>query len=111
MFNAGLPFADPILNSITVCKNVPSLNKQQLKLCKEKPDVVASALQGVQIAVHECQHQFRFRRWNCSSLATKNRNPLTSNLLSRGIYLSSVLCILNQAQTAYKTQAQRNLRY
>lgn len=85
MLKARLPFADPVLNSITVCENTLSLNKKQLKLCREEPDVFASALQGVQIAIHECQHQFRFRRWNCSSMDKKNKNPLASSLLSRGI--------------------------
>ena len=75
---------DPILNVNTVCKNTPSLHKEQLELCKTHADVVASALQGAQLAVHECQRQLRYYRWNCSALETKNSNPLTSPLLARG---------------------------
>ncbi|XP_015753686.1 PREDICTED: protein Wnt-10a-like [Acropora digitifera] len=75
---------DPILNVNTVCKNTPSLHKEQLELCKTHADVVASALQGAQMAVHECQRQLRYYRWNCSALETKNSNPLTSPLLARG---------------------------
>jgi len=85
IFTSGLPLeVDPILNLNTVCKNTPSLNKEQLELCKTHADVVASALQGAQMAVHECQQQFTYRRWNCSALETKNSNPLTSPLLARG---------------------------
>lgn len=85
IFTSGLPLeVDPILNLNTVCKNTPSLNKEQLELCKTNADVVASALQGGQMAVHECQQQFKYQRWNCSALETKNSNPMTSALLARG---------------------------
>lgn len=85
ILTSGLPLeVDPILNPNTVCKNTPSLNREQLELCKTQADVVASALQGAQMAVHECQQQFAYTRWNCSSLETKNGNPLTSDLLARG---------------------------
>lgn len=90
VFTSGLPLeVDPILNVNTVCKNTPSLSKDQLELCKAHADVVASALQGAQMAVHECQQQFKYQRWNCSALETKNRNPLTSPLLARGKLLEA----------------------
>lgn len=95
MLNARLPFVDPVLNSVTVCKNTLSLNKLQLRLCRKEPEVFASALQGVQIAIHECQHQFRFRRWNCASLGTKNKSPFASSLFSKGICFSVAFMCFN----------------
>ena len=85
IFTSRVPLeVDPILNPNTVCKNTPSLSKEQMELCKSHADVVASSLQGAQMAVHECQERFKYQRWNCSALETKNKNPLTSGLLARG---------------------------
>lgn len=53
-------------------------------MCRQYPDVTAVAMQGLEMAIDECQYQFRSHRWNCSSLRTKNRNPHTSVLLKKG---------------------------
>lgn len=71
-------------SSATVCRTVGGLTKTQLDLCYRHADVADSALYGLQLAVEECQHQFQWHRWNCSSLSTKNKNPHTSVLLQKG---------------------------
>lgn len=74
----------PNLDTNTVCMNYPYLSSAQFELCKIYPDVTASAIQGVQVAVHECQFQMKTHRWNCSTLETKNKNPEFSPVFKRG---------------------------
>nr|CAD7423541.1 unnamed protein product [Timema monikensis] len=75
---------DFLVTSSTVCKTFPGLSKEQLELCHRYPDVTMTAVEGLQMAVDECQYQFQWHRWNCSSLSTKNKNPHSSVLLQKG---------------------------
>lgn len=48
------------------CANLPLSHKQR-DLCRKKPFLLPSIQDGAQLAVAECQSQFRHERWNCST--------------------------------------------
>ncbi|KOB70980.1 Protein Wnt [Operophtera brumata] len=75
------------LNSALTCRLVGGLAREQRSVCREAPDATSIAFEGLQIAVKECQHQFRWHRWNCSSLAVRSSNPHASSIMKRGKWL------------------------
>ncbi|GBP33648.1 Protein Wnt-10a [Eumeta japonica] len=74
------------LDSQLTCRLVRGLTKEQKHICLEAPDVAVVAFQGMQMAVKECQHQFRWHRWNCSSLVSKSTNPHSSAIMKRELH-------------------------
>lgn len=68
----------------TICRRISDLTRDQTKLCYAEPDTTLAAMRGLQMAVKECQHQFKNHRWNCSSLVTKEKYPYTSPFFNNG---------------------------
>nr|ALL53299.1 Wnt10 ligand [Thamnocephalus platyurus] len=68
----------------SICRNIPGLTNEQVRLCRKSPDATNIAVQGLQQSVYECQFQFQKHRWNCSSLSKKSKNPQASVMLQRG---------------------------
>ena len=63
------------------CKSLVGLVKRQQKICKRNIETMESVRYGALIAIDECQHQFRNRRWNCS---TVDPVKLFGNVLKAG---------------------------
>ncbi|XP_072937271.1 protein Wnt-10a [Epargyreus clarus] len=89
------------LNSALTCRLVGGLTREQRSVCHEAADTAAVAFEGLQLAVKECQHQFRWHRWNCSSLTTKSSNPHASAIMKRGFRESAFLYALTAAGVAH----------
>lgn len=85
---AAVATPPPVSDTVrTACRSIPGLTRDQLDLCQRASDVTALAIGGLDMAVAECQHQFRWHRWNCSSLGNggRQRNPhYSSTFLHRG---------------------------
>lgn len=75
---------DWVSGNAVVCNGIPGLTKEQRELCHRNPDVTVAAIKGLQMAISECQHQFMWHRWNCSSLTPSSRTQQSSVLLQRG---------------------------
>lgn len=46
--------------------SLPGLVPRQQKMCISNPALVAAAARGTEMAVRECERQFKHMRWNCS---------------------------------------------
>ncbi|CAL1286683.1 unnamed protein product [Larinioides sclopetarius] len=53
-----------------LCGGVPGLTRKQREICERHPDILLSVSKGARMGVAECQAQFRYHRWNCSTLDT-----------------------------------------
>ncbi|ELT95359.1 hypothetical protein CAPTEDRAFT_110385, partial [Capitella teleta] len=75
---------NPALDTSSVCRTIPDLTGPQYALCLKHPDVMEVAVQGLKMAMEECQFQFREHRWNCTSMTKKHNSPYGNRLLHKG---------------------------
>ncbi|XP_067929989.1 protein Wnt-10a-like isoform X2 [Watersipora subatra] len=59
---------EPTIDPKKICEDYPDLNSQQRNICQKYPRATASAMQGIELSLHECKRQFERHRWNCSNL-------------------------------------------
>ncbi|KAJ6644324.1 Protein Wnt-5 [Pseudolycoriella hygida] len=51
-----------------LCYSVGGLSYGQQKLCVAHTNIMPAISRGARSAIQECQHQFKNRRWNCSTV-------------------------------------------
>ncbi|KAL5111351.1 Protein Wnt-2b-A [Taenia crassiceps] len=79
--------------SEAACQRIPGLSNHQRNLCRSNPGLIWALVDGTQLGLYECVHQFKHERWNCSMarvilgrpqseafLLSKNPSP-TMNLI------------------------------
>ncbi|XP_043936200.1 protein Wnt-7a-like [Protopterus annectens] len=59
------------LGASIICSKMPGLAPRQRAFCQNRPDVMVAVGAGTRIGLEECQYQFRYHRWNCSSLSDR----------------------------------------
>jgi wingless-type MMTV integration site family, member 1 len=65
-----------------------TLRRKQRRLARENPGILAAIAKGANMAIAECQHQFRNRRWNCSTRNFLQRGKnLFGKIVERGKFL------------------------
>lgn len=61
-----------------------TLRRKQRRLVRENPGVLGALVRGANMAIAECQHQFRHRRWNCSTRNFLRGKNLFGKIVDRG---------------------------
>uniref|UniRef100_A0A182WGH7 Protein Wnt n=1 Tax=Anopheles minimus TaxID=112268 RepID=A0A182WGH7_9DIPT len=71
----GMTYLDPAIHA--------TLRRKQRRLAREHEGVLAAIAKGANLAINECQHQFRTRRWNCSTRNFQRGKNLFGKIVER----------------------------
>ncbi|XP_068703516.1 protein Wnt-5b-like isoform X2 [Montipora foliosa] len=83
-WSLGIPNQVYIMSTVTrFCDGMPDLSLKQREMCEADRDVMASIRYGANLAVKQCQHQFQYRRWNCS-VPERDRITLFRRITGKG---------------------------
>ncbi|XP_050438910.1 protein Wnt-1 [Adelges cooleyi] len=85
----GLMFMDA--SSMTLLRN------KQRRMIRENPGVQLAISRGVNMALQECQHQFRNRRWNCSTKNFLTGKNLFGKIVDRGFRETAFIYAITSA--------------
>ncbi|KAF6031676.1 WNT10A [Bugula neritina] len=98
------PRPEPTINPDNICRDFENLQPHQKAICRRHPHATASGMQGILLAIHECQRQFSGQRWNCSNLDTSiaNDHPLMSKGYRETAFTHAITAagILHQVATS-----------
>ena len=75
-----------------VCNHLKGLNSKQIRVCRRHIELMNSVNEGATISIRECQHQFRFRKWNCTTV-NKENEPVFGNALNKGRFMMEYIVV------------------
>ena len=79
--------ADPLSTETNLFLTPPvaPLTRRQLKLVSKNPGTTMAVAAAARLAINECQHQFRHRRWNCSVMSEHSHGgSIFGKILTKG---------------------------
>ena len=68
-----------------ICTKVKRLRGKQPVLCKNEPEFIKKIISGAKLGIGECQHQFKDRKWNCTTA-----KPAIRKVIIRGFL---IICV------------------
>ncbi|KAK0161005.1 hypothetical protein PV327_009525 [Microctonus hyperodae] len=78
-----------------------TLRRKQRRLARENPGVLMAVARGANQAILECQHQFRNRRWNCSTKNFLRGKNLFGKIIDRGYRETAFAYAISAAGVAH----------
>lgn len=92
-FNFSRAVGSPlVMDPNTICRKAKRLAGKQAELCQTQPEIVREVAKGARLGVRECQYQFRYRRWNCTS-----HNKYFGKILQQGEWWPSRMVLLGES--------------
>ncbi|KAM7285888.1 protein Wnt-6-like isoform X2 [Ixodes scapularis] len=73
-----------LMEPARVCKKKKLLRGRKARICRKEPKVVREIARGVDLGIRECQNQFRFHRWNCSTHRSSMKKVLMKDTKEAG---------------------------
>ncbi|EDW87769.2 uncharacterized protein Dyak_GE14450 [Drosophila yakuba] len=86
-------YMDPAIHS--------TLRRKQRRLVRDNPGVLGALVKGANLAISECQHQFRNRRWNCSTRNFSRGKNLFGKIVDRGCRETSFIYAITSAAVTH----------
>ena len=65
------------------CSDIIGYLKEQKQICQKYPLLMEVVVQGAEVGLKECQHQFATSKWNCSHIDHRKKG-LLGLLTSKG---------------------------
>ncbi|XP_055931529.1 protein Wnt-1-like [Argiope bruennichi] len=74
-----------------------TLRKKQRRLVRDNPGAMTAISRGVRLAISECKHQFRKRRWNCPTAEYPRGRNIFGKIVQRGCRETAFLYAITSA--------------